>query len=214
MLSIHRNIDGSYRLLSSGCGSVQRELPHSKYECEEQDNLYVRSSQAALRHYVLQRGSEIGSIISPQAYNLLEERLLYGGSNKLSLVYADFDILDWHYTVIGAPDDYYPGAIQTLRDDFGLDYCDLICFFAGEDPFIFVHRDPGDRLIYLFCENDFNFYIMGHEEDWVEAVYTFDTIIRRLRAEPRALILATRENRERYRNGWRPSPLANFGVYE
>lgn len=143
MLSIHRNADGSYRLLSSDCVSVQRELPHSRYECEEQDNLYVRSSQAALRHYVLQRGSEIGSMISPQAYNLLEERLLYGGSNKLSLVYADFDILDWHYTVIGAPDDYYPGAIQTLRDDFGLDYCDLICFFCWGGPFYF--RAPRSR---------------------------------------------------------------------
>ena len=111
-------------------------------------------------------------------------------------------------------DEYYDDAVDTLKTDFEVEYNDLVCLFASQDGFIFVNRDQGDRLIYFFDENGWNLFIMGHQSDWVEAAYTFDTIIRYPRKEPRALILATRENRGKYNAGWRPPPLADFGVYE
>jgi hypothetical protein len=176
-------------------------------------HLCVYSSEVALRHHVIQRGRELGTAISNAVYNHLEERLLYGGSNKLSLVRDDIDILKRYYTYWGA-DEFYDDAVDTLRTDFEVDYADIICMFASQDHFIFISRDSCDQLIYLFNETDFNFFIMGHQDDWMEAISTFDTIIRYPRKGPRALILATRENRERYSAGWRPPPLADFGVYE
>jgi hypothetical protein len=175
--------------------------------------LCIDSSKSALRHHVIQRGRELGTVISAAACDLLELRLLYGGSNQLSLVLDDIDILNRHYTYWGA-DELYDEAVETLRIDFEFEYTDLICFFASQDVYIFLNRDRSDPLIYLFDETGFNFYVMGHQEDWKEAVYTLDTILLYPRDGPRALILATRENRDKYNAGWRPPPLVDSGVYE
>ena len=55
------------------------------------------------------------------AYNLLEERLLYGGSNKLSLVRDNIDILKRYYTYWGDAE-LYDDALDTLRTDFDVEY--------------------------------------------------------------------------------------------
>jgi len=50
---------------------------------------------------------------------------------------------------LGAPEEHHQGAIETLREDVGVEYSDLICLFASQDNFIFVNRDRSDMLIYL-----------------------------------------------------------------
>jgi hypothetical protein len=75
---------------------------------------------------------------------------------------------------------------------------------------VFVNRDRTDGLIYVFDKNMWELLICGFT--WQSAFEVMDAYA--LNGETVAFISATPENRENYRNGWRPPPLPEFGIYQ
>jgi hypothetical protein len=194
-------------------GPVERQ-PHPRPESfpllvDSRCSILVAASKAALQDIVFERGRVIGTHINKEIYFQLEERMLYGGSGRLSLVYDDFDYLRWQYS---DDDESYSEAIRAFQTDYQIEYKDLRCFLASEEMLIFLNGDGADRLIYGFDLNEWNLLILGEESDWIEALEMHDAWVGAWKTK--ALIAATEANRSRYRAGWRPSPLPDGRLYE
>ena len=134
---------------------------------------------------------------------MIESHLLYG---PLRLVGQDEDIIR---QLLWLDEDDYPDVMETFTD-FRLPYHRLHAVFATDCLAVFVHRDPTDGLIYAFDKNRWELLICGFT--WQSAFGVIEAYSHNYPTV--AFISATPENRENYRNGWRPSPLPELGVYQ
>jgi hypothetical protein len=156
------------------------------------------------------RAAELGITITTDVYPKLEERMMMGGSSRLSLVSEDIDVLRSHC------EEDVPGTYldleSTFENDFGVDCSGLLCVFLSQHVLIFLDREGRDGLIYGFDTGTWDLIILGEEDNWGEVLDTFDTMVSSLKKK--GLVAATGENRKKYKAGWRPSPLDNGNIYE
>jgi hypothetical protein len=120
----------------------------------------------------------------------------------------DFDVLASYYE---GDWETYNEALETFELDYQLPYSTLTCVFMLRDFFFFVNKDNEDCSIYGFCDDTWDLLILG--EDWGVAFRTFEAFMQCLKP-PHAFIMATLENRRKWKEGWRPSPLPEGGKYE
>jgi hypothetical protein len=153
--------------------------------------LLVGPSKRALRDAVYRRGRRVRT---EETYLALEKRMVYGGSGWLSLVYEDFDFLRSQYI---DDSESYLGAVETLEIEYKLDYKKFVSFLASEDMVIYLNREGPDELIYGFDLNEWNLLILGEQNNWMEALQSYDAVVSSPKMKP--VIPATEENRIKYR---------------
>jgi hypothetical protein len=169
----------------------------------EWGKLHVHSRQEELRRSIQTRLTSVNAPITDEEYQMIESKLLYG---PLRLVGHDEDIVR---QLLWLEEDSYQDAIDTLAR-LQLPYHNLLAIFATDVLAVFISRDRSDGLIYGFNKDSWELLICGFT--WHSAFEVLDAYI--LYGETVAFISATPENREKYRNGWRPPPLPCLGVYE
>ena len=198
---------------SPNCGSVCRQHPHTEERysifIDERCDLCFNTSRTDLRREVLKRARKVGTSITQEAYTLLEERMTYGGPCRLLLVYDDLDLLIGRYD---EDPEGYEEIRRVMKSHFQMEYKDLLCLFSSQDMLIFLHRDRSDGLVYGFDDIGWNLLILGEENDWAGVIETYDSWLSP-KLRKKALIGATRENREKYKAGWRPPSRPDGKAY-
>jgi hypothetical protein len=94
-------------------------------------------------------------------------------------------------------DESYLGAVETLEIEYKLVYKKLVSFLASEDMVIYLNREEPDELINGFDLNEWNLLILGEQNNWMEALETYDAEVNS--PEMKLVIPATEENRIKYR---------------